>query len=90
MRLLAFILVLLAAQDDPVTFRGTLRVNPKLEGGVRTLTVNSTTYDLHGMPDVLVDGDVVEVRGTPEPDRVCIHMAGVVFRVASARKIAGP
>jgi hypothetical protein len=63
------------------TLSGVLRHDPKLEGGVWTLKVEGTVYDLHGDLSACSSGDTVEVQGRAYPDRVCYHMVGVVFKV---------
>jgi len=68
------------------TFSGILRHLPDLEGGVWTLKVDGTVYDLHGDLKGFADGDEVEIRGTIEKDKVCIHGVGTVFRLESVRK----
>ena len=68
------------------TFSGILRHLPDLEGGVWTLNVDGTVYDLHGELKGFADGDEVEIRGTVEKDKVCIHGVGTVFRLESVRK----
>jgi hypothetical protein len=68
------------------TFSGNLRHHKDLEGGVWTLKVEGTVYDLHGDLKGFADGDEVEIRGTVEKDKVCIHQVGTVFRLESVRK----
>ena len=79
----------LAAQEGDrktQTHSGILRHHPDLEGGVWTLKVDGTVYDLHGELKGFADGDEVEIRGTVEKDKVCIHGVGTVFRLESVRK----
>ncbi len=85
--LTAAILVLAGAQDVDITITGQLRHQRELEGGVWTLRVDGTTYDLHGLPADAKDGERVEIRGTLQRDRVCFHMVGPVLRVRSLRRV---
>lgn len=89
MTILAACLPALQPAQDPGTLRGVLRHDPKLEGGVWTLAVDGRTYDLHGDLTGRADGDRVEVEGTAQPHRVCVHQVGVVFRVARIRLLNG-
>lgn len=77
------------AQEDgrqPLTLCGTLRHHKDLEGGVWTLTVGKTVYDLHGDLKGFADGDKVEIKGVVEKDKVCFHMVGIVFRLQSIQR----
>ena len=90
MKILAACLLALQPAQDPGTLRGVLRHDPKLEGGVWTLTVDGRVYDLHGDLRGRKDGDPVEVEGLAQPHRTCIHQVGVVFRVTRIRRVGGP
>lgn len=85
MKILAAWLLALPPAQDPGTLRGVLRHDPKLEGGVWTLTVDGKVYDLHGDLAGRVDGERVEVEGRAQPHRVCIHQVGIVFQVTGIR-----
>jgi hypothetical protein len=89
MKILAACVLALQPAQDPGTLRGVLRHDPKLEGGVWTLTVGGTVYDLHGDLEGRVHGDRVEVEGLAQPHRACIHQVGVVFRVTRIRLLVG-
>ena len=87
-KILAAWLLATVGLQDPGTLRGVLKHDPKLEGGVWTLTVDGKVYDLHGDLAAWHDGDRVEIGGQAHPHRVCIHQVGIVFRVATIRLLA--
>lgn len=87
LKILAACALALQPARDPGTLRGVLRHDPALEGGVWTLTVDGTVYDLHGDFTGRSDGERVEVEGQAQPHRLCVHQVGVVFRVAGIRAL---
>ncbi|HLF93897.1 MAG TPA: hypothetical protein VJB14_10575 [Planctomycetota bacterium] len=89
MKILAACLLAFQPAQDPGTLRGVLRHDPKLEGGVWTLTVDGKVYDLHGDLEGRADGDRVEVEGVAHPHRACIHQVGTLFRVTRIRLLVG-
>jgi hypothetical protein len=73
------------AQKGPRILRGTAIHDPKLEGGVWTLKFEGKVYDLHGDLSGCSSGDRVEIEGMAEPGKACVHMVGIVFRVAKVK-----
>lgn len=85
--LTAAILFLAGPQEVEITLIGRLVHQREVEGGVWTLRVDGTTYDLHGLPAGLKDGERVEIQGTLSRERVCFHMVGPVLRVRMIRRV---
>jgi hypothetical protein len=91
-------ILLAAILGGETTLSGSLRHEPRLEGGTWILRSADRDYCLHGVPEGFRDGDRVDVRGRVRADRACIHLAGAVFEVISMRKsglagtaaVAGP
>jgi hypothetical protein len=74
----------------PDVRRGTFRYDRALEGGAYILLSEGKQYDLHGDLSGFKDGDLIEVEGTLQPDRVCIHMTGPYFKVLRVKRLPVP
>lgn len=85
LKILAAVVLAMQPAQEQATLRGVLRHDPKLEGGVWTLTADGKVYDLHGDLEGRVDGERVEVEGLAQPHRFCIHHVGELFRVTRIR-----
>src|SRR5689334_5703991 len=75
--------------EKPKVLKGIVKFDPKLEGGVWSLKVDGTVYDLHGDLSACSSGDQVEIEGRARPGRACFHMVGTVFTVTSVKVVAG-
>lgn len=74
-------------KPETIMIRGVLRHHPDLEGGTWTLKDGKTVFDLHGNLAGRSDGEEVEIVGTPDRGKVCVHMVGIYFRLDSIRKV---
>jgi len=87
--LAAFLMTCCGSLDQPrvaETLEGTLKFDPRLEGGVWMIRHEGKTYDLHRMPQGFREGVQVEITGQSLREVCCIHMVGIVFEVRTIRK----